>query len=90
MDHYKAVFDRTNGPKYYKWAVEDTETEMAVAWVEDKQTARLFAAASDLLEVTRGLHNALSRLIDKHDPDSIEAEWLSHSHEVIVNLEGKK
>ena len=40
----------------------------------------------EIVEVISGLHKALSRMIDKHDPDSIEAEWLSHSHELLINL----
>lgn len=50
--------------------------------------ANLIAAAPELLEALKGLHGALSRMIDKHDPDSIEAEWLSHSHEAITKAEG--
>ena len=48
---------------------------------------RLVAAAPELLEACKGLHGALSRLIDKHDPDSIEAEWLQYSHEAITKAE---
>jgi len=44
----------------------------------------------DLLEACKGLHGALSRMIDKHDPDSIEAEWLAESHEAITKAEGAK
>ncbi len=44
----------------------------------------LLAAAPELAEALSGLHGALSRMIDKHDPDSIEAEWLQHSHEVLL------
>jgi hypothetical protein len=44
--------------------------------------------ASDVIEVIVGLHKALSRMIDKHDPDSKEAEWLSHSNEVVRKLTG--
>jgi hypothetical protein len=51
--------------------------------------ARLIAAAPDLLEVVQGLHRALARMIEKHDPDTIEAEWLSHSHEAIVKAIGE-
>jgi hypothetical protein len=42
----------------------------------------------DLADAVSGLHGALSRMIDKHDPDSIEAEWLSHSHEAVRSAQG--
>ena len=51
--------------------------------------SNLITADPDLLESLEGLHGALSRMIDKHDPDSIEAEWLSHSHEAISRAKGK-
>ncbi len=44
----------------------------------------LLAAAPELAETLDGLHKALSRMIEKHDPDSIEAEWLQHSHEILL------
>ncbi|MDP2782255.1 hypothetical protein [Devosia sp.] len=45
--------------------------------------------APEHLEVLVGLHKALSRMIDRHNPDSIEAEWLSHSNEVIRKITGQ-
>lgn len=45
-------------------------------------------ATPEVLEVVVGLHKALARMIDKHDPDTIEAEWLSHSNEVVRKLTG--
>ena len=57
---------------------------------EAKANACLISAVPDLLEVAEGLHKALARMIDKHDPDSIEAEWLSHSHEAITKARGGK
>ena len=42
----------------------------------------------EVIEVVTGLHKALSRMVDAHDPDSIEAEWLSHSNELIRKLTG--
>jgi hypothetical protein len=40
--------------------------------------------APELLALCVDLKNALSRMIDKHDPDSIEAEWIGHAHELIT------
>jgi hypothetical protein len=47
------------------------------------------AATEEVLEVVVGLHKALSRMIDKHDPDSTEAEWLGNSNELHRKLTGK-
>ncbi|MDO8414859.1 MAG: hypothetical protein Q7S87_01460 [Agitococcus sp.] len=43
---------------------------------------------TEVIEVVTGLHRALSRMIEAHDPDTIEAEWLSHSNELIHKLTG--
>lgn len=42
----------------------------------------------EVVEVVSGLHKALSRMIDAHNPDSIEAEWLGHSNELVRTLTG--
>jgi hypothetical protein len=42
----------------------------------------------EVVEVVSGLHKALSRMVDAHDPDSIEAEWLAHSNGLIRKLTG--
>jgi hypothetical protein len=57
---------------------------------EAEANGRLIAEAKELLETMQGLHKALSRMIDKHDPDSPEAEWLSHSNEIIHRLQSGK
>ena len=49
-----------------------------------KGDAVLMASSPQLLELVKGLSGSLSRMIDKHDPDSIEAEWLSHAHELLI------
>ena len=54
------------------------------------QNDPVYNMAHELLETLEGLHKALSRMIDKHDPDSIEAEWLQHSHEAICKAKGEK
>lgn len=43
----------------------------------------------EVVEVVVGLHKALSRMIDIHNADSIEAEWLGHSNELVRKLTGK-
>lgn len=43
----------------------------------------------EVLEVVVGLHKALSRMIDIHNADSIEAEWLGNSNELVRKLTGK-
>jgi hypothetical protein len=47
------------------------------------------ATNEEVLEVVVGLHKALSRMIDKHDPDSKEAEWLGNSNELHRKLTGQ-
>jgi hypothetical protein len=49
-----------------------------------ESNAKLIASAPELLETLIGTMNALSRMIDKHDPDSIETEWIGNAHEVIL------
>jgi len=94
--------DRTPGPweakkgpiylenKYYITS-EDGFIVAATGFQSEENAinAHLIAAAPDMLEVLQGLHKALARMIDKHDPDSIEAEWLQHSHEAILKAQGK-
>lgn len=64
---------------------EDTGEDVAVTYNdEDGKRARLIASAPMLLETLDGVMKALSRMIDKHDPDSIEAEWIGNAHEVIT------
>ena len=53
----------------------------------DGKRAALMAAAPELLETLEGVKNALSRMIDKHDPDSIEAEWIGNAREVIYKIQ---
>jgi hypothetical protein len=46
------------------------------------------ATQEEVVEVVVGLHKALDRMIHKHDPDSIEAEWLGNSNELHRKLTG--
>jgi hypothetical protein len=45
----------------------------------------LITAAPDLLSELEGCMKALGRMIEKHDPDSIEAEWIGHANQAIRN-----
>lgn len=56
---------------------------------EAEANGRLIAESKELLEVVQGLSRALDRMIYKHDRDSIETEWLIHSHEIMHRLENK-
>lgn len=47
------------------------------------------ASQEEVVEVVVGLHKALSRMIDAHNPDSLDAEWLGHSNELHRKLTGK-
>ena len=51
--------------------------------------AALIAAAPELMSALEGCMKALSRMIDKHDPDSIEAEWIGHANEAILKAKGE-
>jgi hypothetical protein len=46
------------------------------------------ATPEEVIEVVAGLHKALGRMIDAHNPDSREAEWLGHSNELHRKLTG--
>lgn len=51
---------------------------------EQQANELLIAAAPELLEALVGTMKALGRMIDKHDADSIEAEWIGNAHEVVM------
>lgn len=58
--------------------------EVATSDEQQQANARLIAAAPELLENLIGVTKALSRLIDKYDPDSIEAEWIGNANDAIL------
>lgn len=70
-----------NGIRYDKIAILETSPLLITEEVE--ANAQLIAIAPDLLEMLHGTMKALNRMIEKHDPDSIEAEWVGNAHEVI-------
>lgn len=79
--HHRAGYEPHNQGQVY-----DAETGQTVAITysdEGGKNARLIASCPELLETLEGVMKALSRMIDKHDPDSIEAEWIGNAHEVI-------
>lgn len=55
---------------------------------DQAQAGRPVVAQTEIIEVLSGLHKALSRMVEKYDPDSIESEWLGESNELIVKLTG--
>jgi hypothetical protein len=52
---------------------------------EQEANAKLISAAPELLETLIGTMQALSRMIDKYNPDDIEAEWIGNANEAIRN-----
>lgn len=57
--------------------------------IRKKEDKNLIIAAPELLETLTGVTMALSRMIDKYDPDSIEAEWIGNANEVIRKAKGE-
>lgn len=45
---------------------------------------------NELFEALQGVTAALTRVLDKHDPDSIEYEWVGNAHEVITTFKNEK
>lgn len=43
----------------------------------------------EYIETLRGVTKALQRVLDKHDPDSIEYEWVGEANEIILKATGK-
>lgn len=64
--------------------------DACISEAEQEANLNLIVAAPELLETLEGIHKALSRMIDKYDPDSIESEWLQHSNETILKAKGYK
>lgn len=62
---------------------------LSEGWLETPSVPTVAVNQADVVEVVVGLHRALSRMIEKHDPDTLDAEWLSHSNELIQKLTGK-
>jgi len=72
-----------------------TENDLTCAYscsdnlAEAKANADLICAAPELLEALTGTMSALARMIDKYDPDTIEAEWIGHANEAINKARGE-
>lgn len=63
--------------------------DAAVAALENATPEVVLCSKAEVVEVVSGLHKALSRVLADYNPDSIEAEWLGHSNELIVKLTGR-
>lgn len=61
---------------------------LSMGWRPSAAPAQQLPDQAEIVEVVGGLHKALGRMLDKHNPDSIEAEWLSHSNELFRKLTG--
>lgn len=55
----------------------------------DKQVCDLTNKNSEYIEALRGVAKALQRVLDKHDPDSIEYEWIGEANDIILKATGK-
>ncbi len=54
MKRWQREYDPTNGPKYYKHCVSDSNGR-ALGWVSNKQDANLMVAAPELLQALKAL-----------------------------------
>ena len=52
-------------------------------------TAEPVPSEDGLLTTLEGCMKAIDRLCYKHDPDSIEAEWIGHANEAIRKAKGE-
>jgi hypothetical protein len=65
------------------------KSALSEGWLPARPVTQEMPPKDEVVEVVTGLHKALSRMVDAHDPDSIEAEWLTHSNELVRKLTGR-
>lgn len=71
-------------------ACEGIPTDALECQTKKGLTKQLIENNSELLTTLEGCMKAMARMIDKHDPDSIEAEWIGHANEAIHNAKREK
>jgi hypothetical protein len=65
-----------------------SKTALSNGWLPLPTSESEVPLKAEVVEVVTGLHKALGRMLEKFDPDSSEAEWLSHSNELVRELTG--
>jgi hypothetical protein len=66
-----------------------SRAHLSEGWRPSAPASKEHPHQAEVVEVVVGLHKALSRMIDTHNADSIEAEWLGHSNELVRKLTGQ-
>lgn len=55
---------------------------------EEQANAMLMEESPQMLEVLIGVTRALQRVLDQHNPDSIESEWIAEVNESVFRATG--
>ena len=69
--------------------VECSKSGTMIALVKDAKHAEWIVSVPEFFDTLDGVTKALKRMIDKYDPDTIEAEWIGHANELLIKAKRK-